>query len=67
MNDLQLQIGPHCNQFAETYDVHCVRRQERRSHESTQEARKARKTDQAALLKDFEEEEDLFYGPDTAD
>ncbi|KAG8240056.1 hypothetical protein J437_LFUL019475 [Ladona fulva] len=22
MNDLQLQIGPHCKQFAETYDAH---------------------------------------------
>ncbi|XP_071577515.1 uncharacterized protein [Temnothorax nylanderi] len=67
MNDLQLEIGPECNKFADTYDKDRVKRQNRRSQNATKEARTARKEENAAQLDVFLEEEGLLYGPGIAD
>ncbi|XP_025264145.1 uncharacterized protein LOC112637805 [Camponotus floridanus] len=67
MRDLDLTIGLECKNFADSYDSNRVKRQERRSLNSSKEARTAQKEKNAAELDDFIEEEGLLYGPGIAD
>lgn len=67
MNDLQVEIGPSCKQFADMYDSNRIRRQDRRSRDGSKSARSARKQETAEQLDAFLEEEGLLYGPGIAD
>jgi len=64
---MNIIIGQQAKSFADAYDEHRVERQERRSLTSTKEARTARKEEQTAQLRAFQEEEGPLYGPGIAD
>jgi len=53
MNDLQLPIGRECQIFADEYDAHRVKRQNRRSLNSSKEARTAQKEKKTAEMNGF--------------
>lgn len=67
MEVLDLIIGQQCKTFTDNYDRERVKRQERRSLDSTIEARTARRKENQTLLQQFEEEESPIYGPGIAD
>jgi len=67
MNDLQLPIGRECQIFADEYDAHRVKRQNRRSLNSSKEAKTAQKEKKTAEMDGFFEMEGLLYGPGIAD
>jgi len=67
MDDLQLPIGRECQIFADEYDAHRVKRQNRRSLNSSKEARTAQKEKKTTEMDGFFEMESLLYGPGIAD
>lgn len=67
METLDIKIGQQCKLFADTYDAKRMTRQERRSLNSTEEARMARRQEQIELNEFYEKAEGLLYGPGIAD
>jgi len=67
LNKLDINIGPECRHFTNTYDQQRISRQERRRLSSTKEARAAHRLAQIAENEFHEEAEGLLYGPGIAD
>ncbi|KZC03940.1 hypothetical protein WN55_00120 [Dufourea novaeangliae] len=67
MDVLEIRIGLHCKQYADTYDAARVKRQDRRSFSSSKEARTARREARASQQQFYEEPEGLLYGPGIPD
>ncbi|RLU25695.1 hypothetical protein DMN91_002199 [Ooceraea biroi] len=67
MNQLEINIGPECRNFANMYDTQRISRQERRRLSSTKEARAARRLAQITTNEFHEEAEGLLYGAGIAD
>ncbi|KYN00045.1 hypothetical protein ALC62_09190 [Cyphomyrmex costatus] len=67
MNELQIVIGQQANNFANSYDEKRVTRQDRRSMQSSKNARTARRMEQMAQNEFYEEAEGLLYAPGIAD
>ncbi|XP_015434570.1 PREDICTED: uncharacterized protein LOC107190295 [Dufourea novaeangliae] len=67
MDVLEIRIGLHCNQYADTYDAARVKRQDRRSFSSSKEARTAQREARSSQQQFYEETEGLLYGADIAD
>ncbi|KZC08959.1 hypothetical protein WN55_11422 [Dufourea novaeangliae] len=67
MDVLDIRIGLHCKQYADTYDAARVKCQDRRSFSSSKEARTAQREARASQQQFYEETEGLLYGPRIAD
>lgn len=67
MDTLELKIGSHCKEYADSYDAARIQRQERRSLSSSKEARAARKEINLQQQQLYEDAEGLLYGPGIAD
>ncbi|XP_032675277.1 uncharacterized protein LOC116846047 [Odontomachus brunneus] len=67
MNELEINIGPECKQYANMYDTQRISTQERRRTSSTREAQATRRMAQIAQNEFNEEAEGLLYGSGIAD
>lgn len=67
MELLNLKIDLQTNNYAKMYDSARMKRQARRSLESTKEGRSERKMQKLRKQQYFEESEDLLYAPGMAD
>ncbi|EZA51519.1 hypothetical protein X777_09816 [Ooceraea biroi] len=67
MDTLELKIGTHCKEYADSYDATRIRQQERQSLSSSKEARTARKELNLQQQQLYEDAEGLLYGPGIAD
>ncbi|XP_011882083.1 PREDICTED: uncharacterized protein LOC105569888 [Vollenhovia emeryi] len=67
MDTLQLKIGSHCIEYADSYDTARIQRHGRRDFRSSKEGRATRKEINLQEQQLYEDEEDLLYGPGIID
>ena len=67
MEELRINIGVACKDFATNYDAQRITRQNEMTKSCTKEARTARRLENTRINELYEEEEGLLYAPGIAD